>query len=103
MQHWIVATGDGVFLGLVLYACVRLRMYIGPILKERYGNWARQIYWVFTIVIMVLAANIALLVLQKYLGDSPSPDENLMLEIWFAVLALLVALYLVFGRIKKNR
>ena len=102
MQHWLAATITGVFLGLVLYACVRLRMHFGPILREQYGNWAREIYWVATIVIMVGAANLALLGLQEYLGH-PVPEDSLMMEMWFALLALLVALLLVFRRMKKNR
>jgi hypothetical protein len=102
MNHWLVATGIGILLGLLLYACVRIRMYLGPILKKHYGNRARQMYWVFTMAVMVLIANTALIGLQKYLSDPLAPGNHLIIEIWFALLALAVALTLIFRKLRRN-
>ena len=102
MQHWIFATLIGIGLGLMLYGCVRLRIYVGPILRDRFGNWARSAYWVFTIIVMVLLANFSLLTLRGLLADLPDPPSSLLLEIWFALLAAGIALFLVFKRVTKN-
>jgi hypothetical protein len=102
MNHWLVATGIGILLGLLLYACVRLRMYLGPILKKHYGNRVRQMYWVITIAVMVLMSNMALIGLQKYLSDPLVPENHLIIELWFAFLALAVALTLIFRRLRRN-
>jgi hypothetical protein len=102
MNHWLVATGIGILLGLLLYACVRIRMYLGPILKKHYGNRVRQMYWVFTMAVMVLIANTALIGLQKYLSDPLVPGNHLIIEIWFALLALAVALTLIFRKLRRN-
>jgi hypothetical protein len=102
MKHWLVATGDGIFLGLILYALVRLRMFLGPILKQRYGNRVRQMYWLITLAAMVLMANTALFLLQKYLSDPLLPANHLMIEMWFALLALAVPIILIFRRINRK-
>jgi hypothetical protein len=102
MNHWLVATGIGILLGLLLYACVRIRVYLGPILKKHYGNRVRQMYWVFTMAVMVLIANTALIGLQKYLSDPLVPGNHLIIEIWFALLALAVALALIFRKLRRN-
>jgi uncharacterized membrane protein YhaH (DUF805 family) len=78
------------------------RMYLGPILKKNYGNRVRQMYWVITMVVMVLMANMALIGLQRYLCDPLVPGNHLIIEIWFALLALAVALTLIFRRLRRN-
>ena len=102
MQQWIIATLIGAGLGLLLYGCVRLRMHFGPLLRERYGNWARQLCWVVIIALMVALANVTLLLLRYLLGDTANGDSRLVIEIWFALLALTVAMLLVFRRVKRD-
>ena len=102
MQHWIFATLIGIGLGLMLYGCVRLRIYLGPKLQERFGNWARSAYWLLTIVVMVILANFSLLTLRSLFAELPDPPNTLMLEIWFALLAAVVALFLIYKRVTKN-
>lgn len=101
MQQWIAATLLGGVLGLALFGCVRLRMHLGPRLKARYGNKARRAYWLLTIVIMVTLANVALLGLRAYFAADPPVGNQLVMEIWFAVLALAVAMSLIFRRLYK--
>ena len=103
MQHWLTATLDGVCLGLLLYACVRLRMHFGPIIKQRFGAQARRAYWLFTILLMIVLANLGLKLLRIYLSNFDAVTNSLMLEMWFALLALSIALALVFKRMNRNR
>ena len=102
MHNWISATGVGIALGLFFYLCVRLRMHYAPILKNRYGSKARLACWLLTILVMVVAANAALIGLRTYLGDEFAAVEMLRLEIWFASLAVLVAMVLILRRLKRN-
>lgn len=103
MLHWISATALGIALGLVLYGCVRLRMHYAPILKKRYGNWARESCWVAAVLAMIFSANAALMVLRAFLSAERAADDMLMLEIWFAVIALAVALKLIFMRMNRTQ
>jgi hypothetical protein len=101
MQQWIAATLFGGVLGLALFGCVRLRMHVGPRIKARYGKYARRAYWLLTIVVMIALANLALLGLRAYFAGSPPAGNQLVMEIWFAVLALTVAMGLIFRRLYK--
>jgi NADH:ubiquinone oxidoreductase subunit 4 (subunit M) len=103
MQHWLTATLIGICLGLLLYACVRLRMHFGPIVGDRYGSMARRAYWLFTILLMIVLANLGLKLLRIYLSNFDAVTNSLMLEIWFALLALLLALSLIFKRLYWKR
>ncbi len=97
-MHWIAATLAGLGLGLAWFGCVRLRMHFGPILKARYGNHVRRIYWVLTIAAMIVLANLTLLGLRAFLHDPAPPPNQLLLEVWFAVLAVGLAFALIFRR-----
>jgi len=101
MQQWIATTLLGGVLGLALFGCVRLRMHLGQRIKARYGNLARRAYWLLTIVVMVTLANVALLGLRAYFTAAPPAGNQLVMEIWFAVLALAVAMSLIFRRLYK--
>jgi hypothetical protein len=102
MQHWLTATVIAICIGLALYACVRLRMHFGPIVRKRWGNWARRAYWMMTILVMVAFANLGLLLLRIYLGDLQTSRNGLMLEIWFALLSAAVALGLILQKLKRR-
>jgi hypothetical protein len=102
MQHWLVATAIGICLGVALYACVRLRMNVGPIIKQRYGAWARRAYWMANILIMIILANLGLRLLRIYFGNQAPALDSRMLETWFALLTLFVALGLIFNRLYRN-
>ena len=103
MQHWLIATLIGISLGLVLFACLRLRIHFGPKVGQHFGSWARRIFWVFTILLMIALANLGLKLLRIYLSNFDGVENSLMLEMWFALLALLIALALIFKRMNKNR
>jgi hypothetical protein len=103
MQHWLTATLIGISLGLALFACVRLRMHFGPIVRQRFGSWARRVYWAFTILLMIALANLGLKLLRIYLSNFDGVENSLMLEMWFALLAILIALALIFTRMNRNR
>lgn len=100
LQHWATSTLAGICLGLAWFACVRLRMHVGPIIRERYGNNWRRAYWWLTIIVMIVLANVALRLLRHLTGE---PADMLLLEIWFACLAVLVAFSLIFRRLRRRR
>lgn len=102
MTDWLIATLAGIELGLLLYVCVRLRMFFGPRIRERYGNLMRQVFWILTLLFMVLLANLNLIGLRALLEGGPS-EGDLTIEIWFAVLALLLPFTLIFVRMQKRR
>ena len=100
MQAWIIATAAGIALGLLLYLCVRLRMWLGPIIRDRFGQWARRLYWIVTIAVMVVLANAGLLLVREWVGIDAA--NLLLLEIWFALLALGTAMSMIYRRIRRN-
>ncbi len=100
-MHWIAATLAGLGLGLAWFGCVRLRMHVGPILKARHGNQFRRAYWLLTIVVMIGLANLALLGLRLFLHDLPLPPNRLLLELWFAAVAVAVAGSLIYRRVTR--
>lgn len=101
MLDWVAATFFGAGLGLTLYGLVRLRMYLGPIIRRRYGEWARYANWLVNIVVMVLTANIGLMLIRMYLGQPDTGSDYLKQEIWFALLAMAIPLSLIFIKLKK--
>lgn len=102
MQHWFVATLTGAGLGLALYGCVRLRVWLGPRIGDWYGQHMRRAYWVLTVVIMVILANIALWGLRRYLQAAAPSASGLLLESWFALLALVVGLAPILVRARRS-
>jgi hypothetical protein len=102
-MDWIMATVAGFILGLIFYGFVRLRMYLGPIIRARYGQIARRLYWFFTIVAMIFFANVALQALRHWVGINAPHSNSLLLEIWFLTLAVAISFTLIYRRINRNR
>ncbi|NND35912.1 MAG: hypothetical protein HKN81_02150 [Gammaproteobacteria bacterium] len=100
LQDWATATLAGTCLGLAWFACVRLRMHVGPIVRERYGDNWRRAYWLLTIIVMIVLANVGLRLLRSL---TDKPENMLLLEIWFACLAVLIAFTLIFRRLRRRR
>ena len=103
MQPWIAATLAGLALGLLFYGCVRLRMHFGPILRKQFGNGMRQVYWVFTFILMIGLANLSLYALRAYFASLKETTSYLLPEIWFVALAVLLAMTLIFRRMNRNK
>jgi len=102
MDSWLVATVAGCCLGAAFFLCVRLRMRLAPLARERFGNWARGAVWLLTILLMIALANGMLLGLRGYWAGS-APANPALLEIWSGLLALGIGLSLVFRRIHRRR
>jgi hypothetical protein len=100
MQLWIAASAAGIVLGLLFFACVRMRMTMGPYLRKRFGNWARQAYWLATILLMILIANAMLQLLRQY---APDQENSFYAELWFISLAAAIAFTLIYRRVNRNR
>ena len=83
-----------------MFACVRLRMYVGPIIRARWGNLMRQAYWLATILFMILLANVGLAVVRQYTAASDTPA--LLLEIWFITVAVAISFGLIYKRMTRN-
>ncbi len=103
MQGFIASSIAGTLLGLAFYVCVRARMYVAPRLRARYGNWARQIYWLLTILLMILLANLTLIELRDYLEDQSLTSNQLMLEIWFVIVAVALSFGLIYRRMTRSQ
>ena len=92
----------GVALGTAFYYCVRLRMVLGPLTRERFGNWARQLVWIVCIAIMVLLANFALRLLRSLLVGAALSFDQFVYEAVFALTALAVGFGLVYRHTALN-
>ena len=103
IHGFIASSMAGILLGLGFYACVRMRMYAGPKLRERYGNWARQLYWLLTILLMVAIANVALIGLRGYLYNQTSASSTLLSEIWFVLVAVALAFLFIYRRVNRKK
>jgi hypothetical protein len=103
MQPWIAATLAGLLLGLVFYGCVRMRMYLGPILRAQFGNRARQAYWIATFILMIGLANLALYGLRAYFASLQESANYLLPEIWFVAIAVALAMTLIFRRMTRKK
>lgn len=102
MEAWIAAAVAGAGLGLAFYACVRLRMHLGPRIRARFGNHARRAYWLITMAVMILIANLTLLGLRKWRAESLNIGEHLPSELLFLALAVSIAFGLISLRINRN-
>ena len=76
-------------------------MYLGPKLRERFGNWARISYWAVTIVLMVALANFALIGLRQYVNANSGELPEIWLELWFIAVAVASAGTLIFRRLNR--
>ena len=80
MTDWLIATVAGIELGLLLYVCVRLRMFFGPRIRERYGNLMRRAFWALTLLFMVPWLASSLIVTDesgRYLQSLPPVTSRL--------------------------
>jgi len=77
-------------------------MYLGPIIIKRFGQWARRAYWLVTILVMIALSNLGLYFFRAYLSNQPVGDKTLLLELWFATIALAVGLGLIFRKFLWN-
>ncbi len=99
----IISSSVGLTVGLLFYFCVRLRMHIGPLLRKRFGNWARQTYWLSTLAVMAITANIGLKITRQLVDHQPEPKNTLPQEILFISFAVVFAFALIYKRINRNR
>ena len=103
MTPWFVDMALGIILGLLLYACVRLRMYAGPRLKEAYGQWPRRIAWAMILLLMIGIGNLVLYAERVYLRNAGVGEDTLLHEVLFAIIGLVLGLWLVMARIYRRK
>ena len=77
-------------------------MYLGPRIKNFFGYWAHRAYWLITILVMIVLSNLGLYLFRVYLSSQAISDESLMLELWFATMALAVGVGLIFRKLLRN-
>ncbi len=102
-MSWLVSTVAGIGVGLIFYVCVRIRVLLGPVAREHFGNVARHGTWLATILLMIGAANFGLLLLRNFLSANGNASNGIVFEIWFALLSLAVGGGLVFVRTWRTR
>jgi hypothetical protein len=104
---WIIDVLAGLLLATLLYALVRLRMKVAPVMRERYGDSARWAIWLLVGILMVAVANLELIWLRRVLHSVFGEQSLLLHEILFALVALaggyfLVARYVISKPRDKN-
>ena len=100
MNPLIASALVGVATACVLYVCVRLRMRIGPWMREHHGDRARRLFWGLSLVLMVLIANVGLYVVRDFVVMG---DQSLAPQVVYALALLLVGVGLVFRYIHRDR
>lgn len=87
MTLWIIDFVAGLILAFLFYGLVRLRMYIAPLMRDRYGAWARWTAWGMIGALMVIGANLMLVILRLIHRDSLSLVAPFFHELLFATIA----------------
>ena len=90
-------------LSLLFYSLVRLRMNLGPRMRDRFGERARMITWGVTIGLMVLLANAGLVALRWILHEQHGIDAPFLHEMVYAVFAFVIGFILVNRHVTRNR
>jgi len=103
VMPWLIDVFAGVVLALGLYGLVRFRMIAAPLMRDRYGAWARWSIWVLVAALMVLLANLELIALREILHSWFKFDSSLEHEIIFAIVALLGGYFLVARYVRRQR
>ena len=73
---WLIDSLAGLVLAALLYGLVRFRMYFAPIMRDRYGAWARWTTWVVVVIVMVGIANLELVWLRPGVYITQDSDLN---------------------------
>ncbi len=102
-MHWLIPAGEGIVIAFVFYALVRVRMWLGPRMRDRFGEHARTATWVLTIGLMVVAANVGLIWLRRILHDEHGVDAPFLHEMLYAFVAFAVGFGLVFWHVIRKR
>ncbi len=102
-MHWFIDIAAGVFLALLFYALVRVRIFVAPRMRERYGDYARWATWCVTAGLMIALANLGLIQLRKILHSQYSIDAPIQDELVFSLVAFVVGFYLVFRHVARSR
>lgn len=93
---WILDVLAGVLLAVLLYGLVRFRMLVAPIMRDRFGPWARWSVWVLVAVLMIAVANLELIILRQLLHQWFGAEKSsLGHEILFVLVTLVVGYFLV--------
>mgnify|MGYP003401641130 CR=1 FL=1 len=92
---WIVDILAGLLLAVLLYSLVRFRMLAAPVMRDRFGSWARWGIWVLVALLMIAVANLELIGLRQVLQDWFGEESLLAHEMLFALVALALGYFLV--------
>ena len=103
MSAWAVTIIDGVITGLGLYALVRVRMHLGPIARDRFGEWGRRGVWILLILSMVALAETGLIWLRFWIEQYTEIGTSWRHEASFALIILIVGLALVCIHVARRR
>lgn len=93
---WLISFMSGFVLALALFALVRIRMRVGPIVRERFGNWARRGFWGLIFALLIASANLMLIMLRQVLINQYAVADTVMHEVLFAAVAFCGGFFLVY-------
>jgi hypothetical protein len=99
---WVIDILAGALLALLLYGLVRFRMYFAPLMRDRFGSWARWATWFVVILLMVVIANLELIWLRQILHSIYGLRVLITHEIIFALVALAGGYFLVSRHVTKK-
>ena len=86
---WLMTGLLGLGLGLCLYGLVCARNACLPWARDKFGATGYWACWVFSLGLMLVAANIGFATVRLYLGIAGEGSNQLSLEIEFLAIALL--------------
>lgn len=98
MLDYVIGIVEGMILGAALYLCVRVRVKFGPLALSRYGQWARSLVWVLSILLMIVIANLGLVLFRTSLLGLVAHKPSLVTEACFAITGLVTGCLLVLRR-----
>jgi Na+/proline symporter len=100
---WFVDVLAGTALAVLFYWLVRFRMSVAPLMRDRFGSWARWTTWVVAILMMILVANLELFGLRQLLRQYFHLETVFVHEALFALVALAFGYFLVSRHAIRNR
>ena len=95
MNSWLLSVLFGIMLGVTLFGCVRLRVWLAHSLGYKTGTWALRILSLTSIAAMIIVANGFLIGLRAAIAGSAANEQTLPMEIVFSIVGFALGYFLV--------
>jgi len=97
-MSWLLSFFIGLATGIGLFAIALGRDRLSNRAAMRLGSAAHRLLWLGSLLLMIGAANLALVLLRRLLGDAGGMPQ----EILFALTTLLTAAALIWRRVHRH-